>query len=62
MTTGILHPSAPAEGDDDNMATLLLIHGGLWEDMDAGRFWHGPGISARLKRHGFEVIAPDRLR
>jgi len=45
------------------MATLLLIHGGLWEEgMDAGRFWHDPGIVAGLNRHGFEVIAPNRLR
>ena len=44
------------------MATLLLIHGGLWDDMDAGRFWDAPGIIAGLRRHGLEVIAPDRLR
>lgn len=44
------------------MATLLLIHGGLWEDMDAARFWGDPGIIAGLNRHGHEVIAPDRLR
>jgi pimeloyl-ACP methyl ester carboxylesterase len=44
------------------MATLLLIHGGLWEDMDAARFWADPGITAGLKRRGLEVTAPDRLR
>jgi hypothetical protein len=34
------------------MATLLLIHGGLWEEgMDAGRFWHDPGIVAGLNRY-----------
>lgn len=44
------------------MTTLLLIHGGLWDDMDAGRFWGNAGIIAGLKRHGHEVITPDRLR
>jgi pimeloyl-ACP methyl ester carboxylesterase len=44
------------------MATLLLIHGGLGENMDADRFWRAPGIIAGLKHHGFEVIAPNRLR
>jgi hypothetical protein len=43
------------------MTTLLLIHGGLWEEgMDAGRFWHQPGIVAGLQDHGFEVLAPSR--
>lgn len=28
--------------------TLLLIHGGLGEDMDAEQFWHRPGIFAAL--------------
>ncbi|RKN39702.1 hypothetical protein [Streptomyces hoynatensis] len=41
--------------------TVLLIHGGLWEaDMDAGRFWAAPGISAGLTRAGFTVLAPNR--
>src|ERR1700681_2429090 len=30
--------------------------------MDAGRFWHQPGIVAGLRRHGFEVLAPSRLQ
>jgi pimeloyl-ACP methyl ester carboxylesterase len=43
------------------MTTLLLIHGGLWEEgMDAGRFWRQPGIVAALERRGFGVVAPDR--
>jgi pimeloyl-ACP methyl ester carboxylesterase len=42
------------------LTTVLLIHGGLWEDMDARRFWHQPGIVAGLTRHGVEVLAPDR--
>ena len=44
------------------MTTVLLIHGGLWEDMDAGRFWHRPGIVAGLESDGFRVLAPDRIR
>ncbi|MET0426239.1 MAG: alpha/beta hydrolase [Actinoplanes sp.] len=41
--------------------TVLLVHGGLWEDMDAERFWHRPGITAGLRQHDVEVLAPDRL-
>jgi pimeloyl-ACP methyl ester carboxylesterase len=44
------------------MATLLLIHGGLWEDIGADWFWGRPGVSAGLERLGFTVVAPDRLR
>ncbi|GAA0552688.1 hypothetical protein GCM10010172_38910 [Paractinoplanes ferrugineus] len=44
------------------MTTVLLIHGGLWEEMNAERFWHRPGIVAGLQRHGVEVLAPTRLR
>lgn len=44
-------------------ATVLLIHGGIWEDeMNAHRFWAAPGISAGLEREGFAVLAPNRLR
>jgi pimeloyl-ACP methyl ester carboxylesterase len=43
------------------MTTLLLIHGGLWEEgMDAARFWRQPGIVAALEHRGFGVLAPDR--
>src|ERR1700678_3586187 len=50
-------------GDHSAVTTLLLIHGGLWEEgMDAGRFWHQPGITTGLKRHGFTVLAPSRHR
>ena len=31
------------------MATLLLIHGGLWEDTDAEWFWRRPGIIVGLR-------------
>jgi Ni,Fe-hydrogenase III small subunit len=41
---------------------LLLIHGGLWESMDAHRFWVRPGIAADLSERGHPVIAPDRPR
>ena len=43
------------------MTTLLLVHGGLWEDMDAARFWDATGIVTGLALHGFEVLAPTRL-
>jgi pimeloyl-ACP methyl ester carboxylesterase len=41
---------------------VLLLHGGLWEDMDAARFWQHPGITDGLAAHGLTVLAPDRLR
>jgi alpha-beta hydrolase superfamily lysophospholipase len=44
------------------MPTLLLIHGGLWEDIGADWFWRRPGIVAGFERLGFTVVAPDRLR
>jgi pimeloyl-ACP methyl ester carboxylesterase len=44
------------------MPTLLLIHGGLWEDIGADWFWRRPGILAGFERLRFTVVAPDRLR
>jgi pimeloyl-ACP methyl ester carboxylesterase len=44
------------------VAVFVLIHGGLWEDMDSGRFWEGPGIVGALRGLGHEVVAPDRVR
>jgi pimeloyl-ACP methyl ester carboxylesterase len=41
--------------------TVVLIHGGLWEDMDAEQFWVRPGIVAGLTAAGLDVLAPDRL-
>jgi pimeloyl-ACP methyl ester carboxylesterase len=43
------------------MLPLLLIHGGLWEPMDAERFWVRPGVVAGLTDRGYTVTAPDRL-
>ncbi len=40
---------------------VLLIHGGLWDDMNAARFWHAPGVVAGLEARGLSVVAPDRL-
>jgi pimeloyl-ACP methyl ester carboxylesterase len=40
---------------------MVLVHGGLWEDMDAERFWVRPGVVAGLVGAGVEVLAPDRL-
>lgn len=39
---------------------VVLIHGGLWEDMNADRFWCRPGIVAGLQRHNIHVLVPDR--
>lgn len=44
------------------MTTMLLVPGGLWEDMDARRFWVRPGVVAGLRDRGCTVLAPDRLR
>ena len=44
------------------MTTVLLIHGGLWEETDADRFWRRPGIVSGLEGRGFSVLAPNRLR
>ncbi len=41
---------------------VLLVHGGLYEDMDARRFWEEPGVADGLAAAGFEVLAPDRMR
>jgi len=40
---------------------MVLVHGGLWEDMDAERFWVRPGVVAGLAGAGVEVVALDRL-
>jgi pimeloyl-ACP methyl ester carboxylesterase len=41
--------------------TVVLVHGGLWEDMDAERFWVRPGVVAALEARGVPVLAPDRV-
>ncbi|WP_152360722.1 alpha/beta fold hydrolase [Microlunatus speluncae] len=44
----------------DPAAPVVLLHGGIWAELDAERFWHRPGISAGLTAAGFQVAAPDR--
>ena len=45
------------------MASVLLIHGGLWEDSSgADWFWRRTGVIDGLAGRGLTVIAPDRLR
>jgi hypothetical protein len=39
---------------------LLLIHGGLAEDMNADRFWMARGIRRELVDLGWQVLTPDR--
>ncbi len=43
------------------MAGVLLVHGGLWEAIDADRFWVRPGVVDALRARGLSVSAPDRL-
>ncbi|MFG1818306.1 alpha/beta fold hydrolase [Kribbella sp. NPDC049174] len=40
--------------------TVVLVHGGLWDAMDAERFWRTTGIAAGLSSYGLTVVAPDR--
>jgi len=40
--------------------SVVLIHGGLGEDMDADRFWRRPGILTGFEAAGLIVRAPDR--
>ncbi|WP_328648997.1 alpha/beta hydrolase [Amycolatopsis sp. NBC_00348] len=40
---------------------VLLVHGGLHEDMDARRFWGSTGVVSGLEQRGLRVHAPDRL-
>jgi hypothetical protein len=44
----------------DTPGTVLLVQGGLWEPVDAERFWRRPGIVAGLRERGLRVLAPDR--
>ena len=41
--------------------TVLLVHGGLWDDEDTESFWDRPGVLAALREHT-DVLAPDRPR
>jgi pimeloyl-ACP methyl ester carboxylesterase len=41
---------------------VLLIHGGLWEDVTADWFWRRTGVIDGLERRGLVVLAPDRIR
>ena len=43
-------------------ASVLLVHGGLWEAMDAEAFWRTTGIVKGLTSYGLDVLAPDRPR
>lgn len=40
---------------------IVLVHGGLYEAMDATRFWAATGVIDALRDRGCEVLAPDRL-
>ena len=44
------------------MENVLLIHGGLWEDVGADWFWRRTGVVDGLAARGLTVVAPDRLR
>lgn len=46
----------------DGAGTVLLVHGGLWEDIGADWFWRRTGIVTGLEQRGFAVLAPDRPR
>lgn len=46
----------------ERSGTVLLIHGGLWENIGAEWFWGRTGVIGGLEERGFTVLAPDRLR
>jgi pimeloyl-ACP methyl ester carboxylesterase len=46
---------------EDGGVRVVLVHGGLWEDIDAERFWIRPGVAGGLAAQGWQVLAPDRL-
>jgi pimeloyl-ACP methyl ester carboxylesterase len=41
---------------------VLLVHGGLWDTMDAEAFWGTTGITGGLTSYGLDVLTPDRPR
>lgn len=41
-------------------ASVLLVHGGLFDPMDGERFWIAPGVAADLAAAGYRVLVPDR--
>ncbi len=43
------------------VTTVVLVPGGLWDDMDAAEFWDQPGVTSALRDQGFDVQAVDRL-
>jgi pimeloyl-ACP methyl ester carboxylesterase len=43
-------------------ARVLLVHGGLWEDIGADWFWRRTGVIDGLEQRGLAVLAPDRIR
>ena len=43
-------------------ASAVLVHGGLWDAMDAEAFWGTTGITGGLTSAGLKVLAPDRPR
>ncbi|GAA1138425.1 hypothetical protein GCM10009630_41690 [Kribbella jejuensis] len=42
-------------------ARVFLVHGGLWDRMDAEAFWGTTGVIGGLSEHA-DVFAPDRPR
>jgi pimeloyl-ACP methyl ester carboxylesterase len=40
--------------------SVFLVHGGLWDAMDAERFWGTTGVIRGLTAYGLDVLAPDR--
>jgi pimeloyl-ACP methyl ester carboxylesterase len=40
---------------------VVLVHGGLWQEVDAEFFWGATGVVAGLSEGGVEVVAPDRV-
>lgn len=48
-------------GPVEHAGTVLLIHGGLWDNTGADWFWRRTGVVEGLEQRGFTVLAPDRI-
>jgi pimeloyl-ACP methyl ester carboxylesterase len=45
-----------------NANTVVMVPGGMYEDMDATRFWVETGVTSALEDVGFDVMTVDRPR
>ncbi len=44
------------------MLSVVLVHGGLYDGMNAQKFWADSGVIESLRAVGVDLVAPNRLR